>query len=145
MKVILREAVPKLGKPGEIKEVRMGYGFNFLIPKKLAELATSSNVKRVLAWVKKETAKRTEALAGLKDTVAKLEGVRIIIKMKAENGKLFGSVGKAEIVEALKEKGIVILEDVLSLARPIKKVGEHTVEVKAGTAEADLIVVVEAE
>ncbi len=145
MKVILREAVPKLGQAGDIKEVRMGYGFNFLLPQGLAELATVANVKRILALVSRETKKREAEATKLVGVVKKLEGVSLKVKMKAKDGKLFGSVGKTLIVEALKEKGYDVTEDVIVLKSPLKKVGKHTVKAKAAQTEAEFTVTVEAE
>ncbi|MEP7162703.1 MAG: 50S ribosomal protein L9 [Candidatus Moraniibacteriota bacterium] len=145
MKVILREAVPKLGKAGDIKEVRMGYGFNFLLPRGLAELATNGNIKRILSLVQRQTKKLEVEASKLSGTVKKLEGKKVTIKMKSRDGKLFGSVGKTLIVEALKEKDIDLIEEVIVLEHPLKKVGEHSVKAKAGEAEATFTVVIAAE
>lgn len=145
MKVILREAVPKLGKAGEIKEVRMGYGFNFLLPRGLAELATTGNVKRILQSVARAAKKQEAALVALTREIKKLEGVAVTIKMKSKDGKLFGSVGPTLIVEALKEKGFQIIEEAIVLARPLKKVGTYPVLAKSAAVEAEFTVTVEAE
>lgn len=145
MKVILREAVPKLGKAGDIKEVRMGYGFNFLLPKGLAELATEGNVKRVGHEVERQAKKRTLEGEKLEAAVTKLNKQTITITMKAHEGKLFGSVGKTLIIEALKKEKIDVDEEVLVLNHPLKSVGSHAVEAKAGKAEAKFTVIVAVE
>ena len=145
MKVILREAVPKLGQAGDIKEVRMGYGFNFLLPKGLAELATAGNIKRIGAEVLRMAKRQTLANEQLEAAVAKLDKKTVTITMKANEGKLFGSVGKTLIIEALKKEGIEVDEDVIVLKHPLKAVGAHTVEAKSGKAKAKFSVIVAVE
>lgn len=145
MKVILREAVPKLGQAGDIKEVRMGYGFNFLLPKGLAELATAGNIKRIGAEVLRMAKRRTLANEQLEAAVAKLDKKTVTIMMKANEGKLFGSVGKTLIIEALKKEGIEVDEDVIVLKHPLKTVGAHVVEAKSGKAKAKFSVMVAVE
>lgn len=145
MKVILRESVPKLGQAGDIKEVRMGFGFNFLIPRGLALLATSSNVKRVLSRVQALTKKHARDAEKLAVAVKSLDGFTLSIVMKAQNGKLFGSVGPTLIVEALKKKGYLIHEEALELPQPIKELGLHQVTAKAGDETAVFTVSVESE
>lgn len=146
MKVVLKEAVHKLGKAGDVKEVRMGYGFNFLLPRGLAVIATSANIKSVLARVKRTERIRTAAAAQLAQNVVKLEGISVTLRKRAQEGKLYGSVSATEIVETIEhEKDIRISEDALSLAQPIKKVGRHTLMAKAGDVEAEFTLVIEAE
>lgn len=129
MKVVLLEDIENLGKEGEIKEVANGYARNFLLPKKLAELATPESIKK--AEVKKargaEEAKmeleETQKLAEL------LEGRELFIKVKEKDGKLFGSVNEKTIAKTFKDEGLKINPLNIKLAEPIKEVGEYDVAI----------------
>lgn len=129
MKVILLENVNSIGKKGDVKEVSEGYARNFLLPKKLAAIATKA------AIVQAETKKKNEAeeerihIDLIKKEAEKLRGEKVEIAMKGKDGKLFGSVGVKDIIGKLKEKGFEIKEKDLMLKFPIKKAGEYPVEV----------------
>jgi large subunit ribosomal protein L9 len=131
MKVILRSAVTNLGQAGEIKEVSAGYGRNFLLPQRLAVAATPATLRE---WEKckekraKVTAVKTEKAKGL---AGKLTGVKLSFTMPASpEGKLFGSVGKSDILKSLKASGFEVPRDSVRLDAPIKLVGEHEVELR---------------
>lgn len=130
MKVILIENVNNLGNTGDVKEVADGYARNFLIPQKMAEIATGEAVGKA-ARIKQETEelknKRTEEL---KNSAKKIEGKKIIIKAKTKGEKLFGSVGKKEIAEKL---GNGISEDMVELEENIKATGEKNIDVNLGS------------
>lgn len=133
MKVILTQDVPSLGKAGEVKEVKKGYGFNYLLPEGLAELATPGamkSIKHIVARAAKEKAEHGAKLAG---AVQAVDGKSVTITMKAKDGKLFGSVTKANIAKALEG---AVAEDILVLAHPIKTVGEYDVDIVSGSAKA---------
>ena len=93
MKVILRADVEKLGHLGDIVNVKNGYGRNFLLPQKLASIATPANIK-VFELERKKLQARMDALrASASELAAKLEGVVVTIPMRVgENDKLYGSV-----------------------------------------------------
>ncbi|MEJ5284972.1 MAG: 50S ribosomal protein L9 [Brevinematia bacterium] len=130
MRVILLENVVGLGKAGEIKNVKDGYARNYLIPKKLVEVATKSKEEYLakLAEKLKEKAKKFyEDAVSLKET---LEKESLEIKAKAgEEGKLFGSITNSDIALALKEKGYDIDKRKIMVDH-IKVLGEHTVRIK---------------
>ncbi len=146
MKVILLQEVKGLGKAGTVKEVRNGYGFNFLLPEGLAEMATEGALKRVEKIIAKR-AKETEAtLADMKAQAASLDGKKIIIKSKAEDGKLFGSIGREEIAAALGAMQIMISADVLAIKKPFKRTGTFPVGADFGhDVKAAFEVTIEAE
>jgi large subunit ribosomal protein L9 len=133
MKVILRKNIKKLGLMGEIKTVKDGYGRNFLLPEKLAEIATPGAIKN---WklgeelrkkrLEKEV-KQAEKIA-VKMSKLTLSFSRKVVK-EAEEVKMFGSVSKVDILKALKTKGFSVSKDDISLTQPIKKPGETTVSV----------------
>jgi large subunit ribosomal protein L9 len=131
MQIILQEDVEKLGNRGELVEVAAGYARNFLLPRKLALEATPGNMKRLekmrVAFAKKEATEKgaAETLAGA------LSGVSLTLSRKAgENDQLFGSVTTADISEALAAQGYTIDKRKITLADPIKLVGEYEIPVK---------------
>jgi len=133
MKVLLIKDVKSLGKKGEIKEVKDGYGQNFLIAKGMAKLATPAIVK---AW--KEEQERiakelADTLARLKKEKTELEANKIVINKKLAPAGIQGSVGKDDIAKAVKSQlDIEIDKKVVELKRALKTVGEHKVDIKLG-------------
>ena len=129
MKVVLLKKVPGLGEKGEIKEVSGGYVRNFLLPKKLAKIA-SSDVLDQLQQEREQQIKAAELdLFKTQKTAEKLESLELEIKVKAnETGKLFGAVNKALILEKIKAKGIKnLIESQIILTEPIKEIGEREI------------------
>jgi large subunit ribosomal protein L9 len=134
MKVLLIKDVKSLGKAGEIKEVKDGYGQNFLIAKGFAKRATDEVIE---AWKKEqeERAKQeAEEIARLKDIEKRLADVKLVIKHKlGANGSLYGAVTKEEIAEALKaQEGIEIDKKSVEIKNPIKTAGNFDISVKLG-------------
>lgn len=131
MKVILNEDVPNVGKMGASVKVADGYARNFLLPRKLAVRADSSNAKQIdheIRVIRKREEKQRAALAA----VAKaLDGVTVEFKMRAgEEEKLFGSVTTGQIAEKLAELGHPVDRKAIALDEPIKALGIHTVTVR---------------
>jgi large subunit ribosomal protein L9 len=129
--VLLREDVDNLGARGEIVRVKAGYARNFLLPRKLAVVATPGNVKQIdaerAALLKKEAKERSGAEA----QSAQMGGLRLNFERKVgEHGLLYGSVTTMHIADALKEKGYEIDRRRVYLAEPIKETGEYTVSVR---------------
>jgi len=131
MEVILREHVDNLGKRGEIVKVADGYARNYLLPRKLALLATDGNRKQIEREREKFEAKESEERKVAEAIVARMAGVEIAIARKVgENDVLFGSVTSADIAAALGEKGFDIDRRKLQLPEPIKKIGEFDIPLK---------------
>ena len=131
MQIILQEDVEKLGNRGELVDVAAGYARNFLLPRKLGIEATPGNMKRLermrVTFAKKEATEKgaAETLAGA------LQGVSLSFSRKAgDNEQLFGSVTSADIAEALEALGYHIDKRKITLADPIKVVGEYQIPVK---------------
>jgi large subunit ribosomal protein L9 len=131
MQIILQEDVEKLGTRGQVVEVKEGYARNFLLPRKLALEASAGNMKRLekmrAAFAKKEATEKGEAtkLAEL------LAGVSLELTRKAgDNDQMFGSVTTADLSEALAAKGFTIDKRKITLAEPIKVLGEYDVPLK---------------
>ena len=130
MKVILKENVKNLGMVGSIVEVKAGYARNFLVPHRLAEIATEGAIKNWQLGAERR-AKRIEAeLAEARATAEKLTGV-VLPFTKTVNGEgvVFGSVNKADIYKALTELGHKIAKDSIELNMPIKALGETEVSI----------------
>lgn len=126
MKVILLKNVEKLGKKGEVKNVADGYARNFLIPNKLAALATKSELAKLEEQKKIETEKAEEELKFYQEIANQIDGLELEIPAKvAEEGKLFGAVTDSQIAEKLKEKNFEIKKEQIKLESPIKEIGEH--------------------
>ena len=134
MKVLLIKDVKSLGKAGEVKEVKDGYGKNFLIGKGFAKHATSEILAQHVQDEKDRARDEAAEIASLKELAKVLDKDEIIIKKKmGDNGHLFGSITKEEIASALKEQhGIEIDKKHITEKLSIKTVGEHDVDFKLG-------------
>jgi len=131
MEVILREHVDNLGKRGEIVKVADGYARNYLLPRKLALLATDGNKKQIEREREKFEAKEADERKVAEAIVARMSGLEIAIARKVgENDVLFGSVTTADIAEALGAKGFEVDRRKLQLHEPIKKLGEFDIPLK---------------
>jgi large subunit ribosomal protein L9 len=131
MEVILREHVDNLGRRGEVVEVADGYARNYLLPRKLALLATDGNKKQIERERVKFEAKEAEDKKVADAIAARLAGLEVVIPRKVgETEALYGSVTSADIAEALAAKGFEIERRKLHLPEPIRKVGETDVPIK---------------
>lgn len=132
MKVILLQDVKSLGKKGDIVNVSDGYARNFVLPKKIGVEANDRN-KNDLALQKKHEARlAAERLKEAQDLAKKLEGMKIVVKLKAgKEGSVFGSVSSKEIAEnAQKQFGIELDKKKIILDEPIRSFGMHQVPIK---------------
>ncbi|OGS01091.1 MAG: 50S ribosomal protein L9 [Elusimicrobia bacterium RBG_16_66_12] len=131
MKVILKNTVDNIGRAGEIKEVAAGYARNFLLPRRLAELATPAAVKYWEKGKEKRASLVAAEIKTAKDLAEKLAGVKLTFSMPAsEEGKLFGSVGKTDVLKSLKAAGYDVPKNSVRLDTAIKTTGEHEVELR---------------
>ena len=130
MKVVLLENIKGLGQKGEIKEVKDGYGMNFLIPQKKATLATSSNAKQAELELKKEAKKKEAQIVANKKMAENIQGKEITIKAKTQKGKLFGALSEKDIKKTLESKGLKIGSGKIDLSKPIKKIGQFDLKVQ---------------
>tara|TARA_B100001287_G_scaffold19152_1_gene14185 strand:+ start:18987 stop:19433 length:447 start_codon:yes stop_codon:yes gene_type:complete len=131
MDVLLKKDVERLGNKDEIVSVKNGYGRNFLIPKGIAILATSS-VKKMHAETLKQRAHRYNKLKDeANEALSKLNKKTFIIPAKVgENGKIFGSVTNIQLAEALNNEGInVERKNIKILENNIKSVGKYEAEI----------------
>ena len=131
MKVILRSTVDNLGRPGEVKDVKTGYARNYLLPRKLAEMATESSLKYWEKGKEKRSQLVSSEVKTAKELAEKLVSVNLSFSVPAsEEGKLFGSIGKADILKSLKAAGFEVPKNLIRLETAIKTTGEHEVSLK---------------
>lgn len=146
MKVILLADVQGLGKALDVKEVKNGYGFNYLLPEGLADLATPGALKQAERFVAKRKEEAAKTAGEYQALAATLSGKTVTIHSKAEKGKLFGSIGREEISAALEAMSIKIDKHALVLDKPLKEVGEFPLEAQLGHGvKASFTVVVASE
>src|SRR5512143_506545 len=131
MKVILREDVENLGKSGDLVTVKDGFGRNYLLPRKLAVLASEQNIRQ-LDHEKAVIAARQAKLKGAAEEQAKKIGsLQVTIRRKVgEQDKLYGSVTALDIAEALSAQGQKVDRRAIHLPEPIKALGQYEVELK---------------
>ncbi len=131
MRVILRTDIEKLGKLGEVVDVKPGYARNYLLPKKLAMLATPSNLKIFEHEKKKLEEKLNAERFKAKELAEKLEKEKIEIQVRVGEGdKLYGSVTSSNIVDELAKRGFEIDRKKVELDKPIRSLGEYQIPVK---------------
>ena len=131
MEVILREHVDNLGKRGEIVRVADGYARNYLLPRKLALLATDGNKKQIEREREKFDAKEAEERKVAEAMAARMANLEVAIARRVgETDVLFGSVTTADIAAALSAKGFDVDRRKLQLAESIKKLGEYDIPLR---------------
>lgn len=128
MKVILLKDIEKLGGAGEVKDVTAGYARNFLIPRKLARLATHRNLREVDKIKLAKELKAKLDLEAVEKLAASLDGFELVIQTKIKDeGKLYGSISDSVIAKKLKNQGFEIGKSQIKLNDPIKEVGDYDV------------------
>ncbi len=132
MKLILTAAVDHLGIPGEIVEVKDGYGRNYLLPRGFAIKWTKGAEKQIDGIKRARDAREIRNVEHAKEIRAQLEQLAVSLPANAgESGKLFGAVTPADIVLAVKKAGGPAVDKrAVEIAKPIKSVGAHTVGLK---------------
>ena len=132
MKIILTKDVANLGTKGDIVDVADGYARNYLVPRSLAVRATAGAVKQAEAM----RAAREEAVRRARDEAdalaQNLVGARVVVAARAgDEGKLFGSIGVADVAQAIQKfTGFVVEREAVRLEAPIKEIGLHEVVIQ---------------
>ena len=131
MKLILTQEVTGLGAPGDVVEVKDGYGRNYLVPRGVAIRWTRGAEKTV------DSIKSARASRAVRDhdhaveIKTKLESAPVNVKVRAgEGGRLFGAVTTGDIASAISDAGADVDKRTIVVANPIKSLGAHTVTVK---------------
>jgi large subunit ribosomal protein L9 len=131
MKVLLLKDVYKLGRAGDIKKVADGYGRNFLLPQKLAVLATPGALKQIEKIRSQAEVRRTELNSELKTLADQINGVTVVFAAKAgETGKLYGSITTQDVANAIQEKTRFEVKKQQIDMQPIRNLGEFTAHVR---------------
>ena len=132
MKIILLQDVPGTGERGDVKEVSHGYARNFLIPKKLAKMATSETISDLEKQEEKKVREMEKELKDNQKSAGKLDGAEIEIRVEAnKNGTLYSAIGAKAICQELKKQTkISINPKQLELKKGIKEIGDFEIPVK---------------
>jgi large subunit ribosomal protein L9 len=132
MKLILTQEVGGLGAPGDVVDVASGYGRNYLIPRGFAMLWTRGAEKQIDLIKRARSAREVRGVEDAKVIAGELEELHVRMRRRAGgNGRLFGSVGPADIAEAVREAGGPVLDRRrIEVRDPIKTLGSHQVRVR---------------
>ncbi|GAA2213020.1 50S ribosomal protein L9 [Nonomuraea monospora] len=132
MKLILTNEVSGLGTPGDVVEVKDGYGRNYLIPRGYAMRWTRGAEKQIETIRKARDAREIRDLGTAKEVAGQLGALRVRLTTRAgESGRLFGSITTGDIADAVKAAGGPILDRRrIEIINPIKSVGSHRVSVR---------------
>jgi large subunit ribosomal protein L9 len=132
MEVILRQAVEKLGQPGDVVKVSPGFARNYLLPRGIAYAATAGNLKRIEQEKARLQAAENLRRGGAQEIANRLEAVSLTFSARVgEEGKLFGSVTASDIAEQLHAQGFDMIEKrQIDLHEPIKALGVYRVPVR---------------
>ena len=140
MKLILTHEVAGLGTPGDIVEVKDGYGRNFLIPRGFAIRWTKGGERTVESIKAARTSREVRDLDHAQEIKAKLESTTINLPVRAgDGGRLFGAVTVTDIAGAIGEAGAQVDKRKIIVGNPIKSLGTHQVTVKVAD-EVDAVV-----
>ncbi len=141
MKVIFLKDVPNVARAGDLKDVADGYGRNYLLPRKLALLATPSALKAAEVQVQKERERQQRVAAETGELAQQLEGLLVTFKAKVvEEDRLYGSIRDSDIADELSRlTGSEIERRKIELQEPIRQLGEYEVTVRLGTDSAPKI------
>ena len=129
MEVILKKDVENLGYANDIVSVKPGYANNYLLPNGLATVASESAKKVLAENIKQRAHKEAKILADAQALAAKIEALALVVKAKAEEGRIFGSVTSADLAEAMSAQGVEVDRKHISVD-PVKQVGQYEAAVK---------------
>ena len=133
MKVILLQSNEHLGEIGEIVNVKAGYARNFLIPNKMASIATEENIAYFEKWIESEKIKEAKTRANIELLAKQLDKMTLKFTLKAgENDKLFGSVTSQMISDEIGKLGYSIDKKEIVLDESLKEIGNHFVHINLG-------------
>ncbi|MFH0898154.1 MAG: 50S ribosomal protein L9 [bacterium] len=131
MKVFMLKDVEKVGMAGQVIKVADGYARNYLFPNKLAVIADGKNTAFFEKRIEKQTINAQVLNSKAAMLAERIKTLHVMVKERAhDDGKLYGAVGAEEIVNLLKEKGIVINKKQVEFEKSIKSVGEYKVTIK---------------
>ncbi len=129
MKILLWQDVEKLGRRGEVVDVRDGYARNYLIPRRLASVPTDSMYKEFELEKRRQAKQEAALLTGAKEIAGKLAGITSVsIEVNANpEGHLYGAVSPTMVADALRDQGLKVEPRSVEIPAPIKEVGTYEV------------------
>jgi large subunit ribosomal protein L9 len=132
MKLILTQEVTGLGAPGDVVEVKAGYGRNYLVPRSLAMPWTRGSEQQIEMIKRARSAREIRSLDDAREAARSLSGLRVRLQTRAgQGGRLFGSVSTSDIAAAVKRAGGPELDRrKIEVTNPIKTIGSHQVAVR---------------
>ncbi len=132
MKLILTQEVSGLGAPGDVVEVKAGYGRNYLVPRSLAMPWTRGSEQQIEMIKRARSAREIRSLDDARDAAGRLAGLKVRLQKRAGGGgRLFGSISTADIAAAVRDAGGPELDRrKIEITNPIKTVGAHRVAVR---------------
>jgi len=130
MEVILSQGVHKLGKVGDVVKVKDGYARNYLLPRKLAYLATPENLRRIEQQRAKAAAEHETQKQAAQELAKKLEKISCTITVEVNDlDKMYGSVTDQDIAKAFADEGFEIDKKAVRLEKPIEELGIYDVDI----------------
>lgn len=139
MKVILIKDVARLGRNREVKDVPDGHALNFLIPRKLAIIATPLSIKQLSEENKKKDEHKELASKSFEESLSGLNDKTVVFKAEAnEKGSLFKGIKAEDIAKHLTNTNFLVTKDNIKLEHPIKELGIHEIEVVHGKVKGTL-------
>jgi len=147
MQVVFTNDVKGVARSGDVKNVKDGYFQNYLLPKKLASVATPAMIKLAAEMKKKQVIEKDKLKEQAEELKAKIDGKKVTLKRKAKGDKLYGSISEKDLAEILeKEFKIKLGKDNIKLSEHIKVAGTYEVPVKLSeTVEAKILLDVKGE
>jgi len=135
VRVFLKKDIPSVGKAGQIKNVADGYAVNFLVPRKLAVVVTAHNEAELQKRF--ENIKSKEVVSNVKSSqlADRIADAEVVIKRKVhDDGKLYGAISQQEVVDALKQLGIVVAKNQVLFDKSIKSKGLFSATIKLSSS-----------
>ncbi|MFI0453367.1 50S ribosomal protein L9 [Actinomadura sp. 6N118] len=132
MKLILTQQVSGIGEPGDVVEVKDGYGRNYLVPRGFAIKWTRGAEKQIESIKKARSAREIATVEHAKEVAGQLQALKVTLRTRTgSNGRLFGAVTAADIADAVKSAGGPDLDKRrIEIGNPIKTVGSHRTSVR---------------
>ena len=131
MEIILRETIDNLGQAGEVVKVAKGYARNYLLPKKLAYLATPGNLKVIESERQSLLRKDAKQKGDAEKLQQMLDAAEITIRRKVgEQNALYGSVTNSDVADELEKKGFQVEKRKIFIENHIKKIGEFSIPIR---------------
>ncbi len=131
MKILLLEDIDNLGQAGDVLNVADGYGRNFLLPRKLAKVATAGSLKETEQIRRAGQRKRDREMGAATDLARQIDGITLNFRARAgETSKLYGSITTGDLAEALEKEINQEVDRRKIVTEPLRQLGEYTIEVR---------------